>query len=42
LEENREKTKDFKPKEIYFKPSIENDSLIKIIVSKFPPSKKIK
>ena len=33
---------DFKPKEIYFKPSIENDSLIKIIVSKFPPSKKIK
>jgi hypothetical protein len=33
---------DFKPKEIYFKPSIENDSLIKIIVSKFPPSRKIK
>ena len=33
---------DFKPKEIYFKTSIKKDSLIKITVSKFPPSKKIK
>ena len=31
---------DFKPKEIYFKTSIRKDSLIKITVSKFPPSKK--
>ena len=33
---------DFKPKEIYFKTSIKKDSLMKITVSKFPPSKKIK
>ena len=31
---------DFKPKEIYFKTSIRKDSLIKITVSKFPPSEK--
>tara|TARA_B110000902_G_C13862144_1_gene419498 strand:- start:328 stop:516 length:189 start_codon:yes stop_codon:yes gene_type:complete len=34
------KSFNFKPKEIYYKPSIRKDSLIKITVSKFPPSEK--